>query len=69
MESDYKENSDKKTTYKLEELNNIPESPGIYFMKDKEDRYYAKFTALEKYISQMSAQSSWISQQFNNTSW
>lgn len=38
-------------------------------LKNKEDRYYAKFTALEKYISQMSVQSSWISQQFNNTSW
>ncbi len=37
-------------------------------LKDKEDRYYAKFTALEKYISQMSVQSSWISQQFGNTS-
>lgn len=38
-------------------------------LRDKEDRYYAKFTALEKYISQMSAQSSWISQQFSNSSW
>lgn len=37
-------------------------------LNDKEDRYYAKFTALEKYISQMSTQSSWISQQFSNSS-
>lgn len=37
-------------------------------LNDKEDRYYAKFTALEKYISQMSVQSSWISQQFSNSS-
>ncbi len=37
-------------------------------LNDKEDRYYAKFTALEKYISQMSAQSSWISSQFSSSS-
>lgn len=37
-------------------------------LSDKEDRYYAKFTALEKYISQMSVQSSWITQQFSNSS-
>ncbi|MEN6313410.1 MAG: flagellar filament capping protein FliD [Clostridiaceae bacterium] len=37
-------------------------------LNDKEDRYYAKFTALEKYISQMNTQSSWISQQFSNSS-
>lgn len=37
-------------------------------LNDKEDRYYAKFTALEKYISQMSTQSSWISQQFSSSS-
>lgn len=52
MESDYKENSDKKTTYKLEELNNISESPGIYFMKDKEDRllYIGKSKNLKKRV-------------------
>ena len=37
-------------------------------LSDKENRYYAKFTALEKYISQMSAQSSWLSSQFNSSS-
>ncbi|MGB7605781.1 MAG: flagellar filament capping protein FliD [Lutisporaceae bacterium] len=31
---------------------------------DKEDRYYKKFTALEKAMSQMNSQSSWIAQQF-----
>jgi flagellar hook-associated protein 2 len=37
-------------------------------LKDKENRYYAKFTALEKYISQMNAQSSWLSSQFGGSS-
>jgi flagellar hook-associated protein 2 len=37
-------------------------------LNDKETAYYAKFTALEKYISQMSAQSSWISSQFGSSS-
>lgn len=27
----------KKTTYKLDQLNNLPNVPGIYFMKDKDD--------------------------------
>ena len=31
----------KKITYKLEGLNNLPEEPGIYFMKDKEDIPYS----------------------------
>ena len=37
-------------------------------LSDKEDRYYAKFTALEKYISQMNVQSSWLSSQFSTSS-
>lgn len=37
-------------------------------LQDKEDRYYARFTALEKYISQMSAQSNWLSSQFSGGS-
>ena len=37
-------------------------------LNDKEDRYYAKFTALEKYISQMNVQSSWLSSQFSSSS-
>jgi flagellar hook-associated protein 2 len=37
-------------------------------LDDKQERYYAKFTALEKYISQMSAQSSWLSSQFGSSS-
>ena len=37
-------------------------------LNDKENRYYEKFTALEKYISQMSAQSSWLYSQFNGSS-
>jgi flagellar hook-associated protein 2 len=31
---------------------------------DKEDRYYKKFAAMEKAMSQMNSQSSWIAQQF-----
>lgn len=31
---------------------------------DKEDRYYRKFAALEKAMSQMSSQSAWVAQQF-----
>ena len=27
----------KKSVYKLDELNELPNSPGIYFMKDKDD--------------------------------
>ena len=40
----------KKITYKLEGLNNLPEEPGIYFMKDKEDRllYVGKSKCLKK---------------------
>ena len=30
----------------------------------KENAYYAKFTAMEKAISQMNSQSAWIGQQF-----
>jgi len=33
---------------------------------DKEDRLYAKFTAMEKAMQQMNSQSSWISQQFSS---
>ena len=42
----------KKITYKLEELNNLPEEPGIYFMKDKEDRllYVGKSKCLKKRV-------------------
>jgi len=32
---------------------------------EKEDAYYAKFTAMEKYIAQMNAQSNWLMMQFN----
>jgi flagellar hook-associated protein 2 len=32
---------------------------------DKENAYYAKFTAMEKYIAQMNAQSNWLMMQFN----
>lgn len=37
-------------------------------LQDKEDRYYARFTALEKYISQMNAQSNWLFSQFSSRS-
>ena len=37
MEIDYE-----KFTYKLDELKNIPQSPGVYFMKDKDNRLYWK---------------------------
>lgn len=37
-------------------------------LADKEERYYAKFTAMEAAISRMSAQSSWLSSQFNSGS-
>ena len=42
----------KKITYKLEGLNNLPEEPGIYFMKDKEDRllYVGKSKCLKKRV-------------------
>jgi len=37
-------------------------------LADKEERYFAKFTAMEKYISQMNAQSNWLFMQFNSSS-
>lgn len=37
-------------------------------LKNKEDRYYRQFTALEKYISQMNSQSAWLAQQFGGGS-
>lgn len=42
----------KKITYKLDELNNLPETPGVYFMKDKEDRllYVGKSKCLKKRV-------------------
>ena len=42
----------KKITYKLDELNNLPETPGVYFMKDKEDRllYVGKSKCLNKRV-------------------
>ena len=36
-------------------------------LREKEDAYYAKFTALEEYIYQMSVQSDWIYTQFTNS--
>lgn len=33
-------------------------------LTDKENRYYAQFTAMEKALSQMNAQSAWLAQQF-----
>lgn len=36
-------------------------------LTEKENRYYAKFTAMEKYLSQMNAQSAWLYSQFNNS--
>lgn len=36
-------------------------------LADKENAYYARFTAMEKYIQQMSTQSSWLSSQFNSS--
>ncbi|MDO5010611.1 MAG: GIY-YIG nuclease family protein [Intestinibacter bartlettii] len=62
METNYKktiykeitedEVNNEKVTYKLDELNNLPESPGIYFMKDKEDRllYVGKSKCLKKRV-------------------
>ncbi len=35
-------------------------------LTDKEERYYAKFTAMESAISRMNAQSSWLASQFNS---
>lgn len=37
-------------------------------LKDEENAYYARFTAMEKYIQQMSNQSSWLSSQLSSTS-
>ncbi len=37
-------------------------------LADKEERYYAKFTAMESAISRMSAQSNWLTSQFNSGS-
>ena len=37
-------------------------------LNDKQDAYYAKFTAMEKYISQMNAQSSWLASQLGGSS-
>lgn len=47
MEIDYE-----KFTYKLDELKNIPQSPGVYFMKDKDNRllYIGKSKNLNKRI-------------------
>ena len=36
-------------------------------LADKENAYYARFTAMEKYIQQMSNQSSWLSSQFSSS--
>lgn len=35
-------------------------------LQDQEDRYWAQFTRLEKYISVMNQQSSWLTQQFSS---
>jgi flagellar hook-associated protein 2 len=35
---------------------------------DKEEAYYKKYAALEKYISQMNQQSNWITSQFSQNS-
>lgn len=43
-------------------------SAWITKLNDKQNAYYAKFTAMEKYISQMNAQSSWLSSQFSGSS-
>lgn len=37
-------------------------------LTDKENAYYAKFTAMEQYISKMNSQSSWLSSQFSSSS-
>lgn len=44
--------NNEKVTYKLEQLNNLPEEPGIYFMKDKEDRllYIGKSKCLKNRV-------------------
>lgn len=39
----------------------------IVRLNAKETAYYRKFTALERYVSQMNAQSSWLSQQFSGS--
>ena len=51
MEIDYE-----KFTYKLDELKNIPQSPGVYFMKDKDNRllYIGKSKNLNKRIKSYS---------------
>ena len=37
-------------------------------LTDKENAYYAKFTVMEQYISQMTAQSNWLYSQFSSSS-
>ena len=37
-------------------------------LADKEDKYYARFTAMEQAISRMNSQSSWLSSQFSSNS-
>ncbi|TMV47177.1 hypothetical protein FE783_23345 [Paenibacillus mesophilus] len=36
-------------------------------MEDAEDRYYAQFTAMERYINQLNQQSNWLSQQLGGS--
>jgi len=36
-------------------------------LADKENKYYARFTAMERAISKMNAQSSWLSSQFSSS--
>ena len=40
----------------------------IVRLTDKENAYYAKFTVMEQYISQMTAQSNWLYSQFSSSS-